>query len=181
MPYSPEQLSDRAEIHDVVHRYGVVDRHARTGTLLDTCFTEDAYVDYSSNPGGTEGPYREVRGWLEHNLAAFVVTQHLMVNTDVTLDGDRATVRTMMVNPHGCGARVKVRPHFFYIGGRYDDDFVRTDRGMAASRSASRPCCGSRARCRRAAALTRSRATATRCRGTARARPSGPTGTALPV
>ena len=52
-------------------------------------------------PGGTEGPYREVRGWLEHNLAAFVVMQHLMVNTEITLDGDRATVRTMMVNPMG--------------------------------------------------------------------------------
>ena len=78
MPYSPEQLSDRAEILDVVHRYAwSID--TRDWDALDTCFSEDAYVDYSSNPGGTEGPYREVRGWLEHNLAAFVVMQHLMV------------------------------------------------------------------------------------------------------
>ena len=31
MPYSPEQLSDRAEIHDVVVRYGVGDRHQGLG------------------------------------------------------------------------------------------------------------------------------------------------------
>ena len=54
--------------------------------------------------------------------------QHLMVNTDVALDGDRATVRTMMVNPMGARTR-EGPPHFFYIGGRYDDDFVRTADG----------------------------------------------------
>jgi 3-phenylpropionate/cinnamic acid dioxygenase small subunit len=127
MAYTPEQLSDRAEILDVVNRYAwSID--TRDWDALDTCFAADAYVDYSSNPGGTEGPYREVRGWLEHNLAAFVVMQHLMVNTDITLDGDRAMVRTMMVNPMGARTR-EGPPHFFYIGGRYDDEFVRTAAG----------------------------------------------------
>src|SRR5450755_3180934 len=50
---------------------------------LASCFTEDAEVDYSSNPGGKVGPYREVRGWLEKVLSAFPVTQHLMANIDV--------------------------------------------------------------------------------------------------
>ena len=64
MAYTPEQLSDRAEILDIVHRYAwSID--TRDWDALDSCFAEDAYVDYSSNPGGTEGPYREVRGWLE--------------------------------------------------------------------------------------------------------------------
>ena len=85
---TPEELSDRAEIHDVIVRYGwAID--TKDWTLLDSCFTEDAHVDYSSNPGGKVGPYREVRGWLEKVMSAFPVTQHLMANIDVTLDGDR--------------------------------------------------------------------------------------------
>jgi 3-phenylpropionate/cinnamic acid dioxygenase small subunit len=125
--YTSEELSDRAEIHDVIVRYAwSID--TRDWDSLDTCFTEDAYVDYSSNPGGREGPYREIRRWLERNLAAFAVMQHLMTNVDITLDGDRATARTMMVNPMGAKTR-QGPPHFFYVGGRYDDDFVRTADG----------------------------------------------------
>ena len=91
MAYTPEQLSPiapRSTTSSTATRWSI---DTRDWDVLDTCFTDDAYVDYSSNPGGTEGPYREVRGWLEKNLAVFVVMQHLMVNTDITLDGDRAT------------------------------------------------------------------------------------------
>jgi 3-phenylpropionate/cinnamic acid dioxygenase small subunit len=130
--YSAEELSDRADIQDVVNRYAwAID--SRDWAALDTCFTDDAYVDYSSNPGGRKGPYAEVRGWLERNLAAFAVMQHLMMNTDISLEGDRATVRTMMVNPMGAKTR-EGPPHFFYIGGRYDDEFVRTDAGWRIAR-----------------------------------------------
>jgi 3-phenylpropionate/cinnamic acid dioxygenase small subunit len=127
VPYTPEDLSDRADIEDVIRRYAwAIDE--RDWNALDTCFTADAYLDYSSNPGGTEGSYAQVRPWLEDNLAAFVAMQHLMCNTDIRLDGDRARVRTMMVNPMGARTR-QGPPHFFYIGGRYDDDFVRTPDG----------------------------------------------------
>ncbi|GIU89672.1 MAG: hypothetical protein KatS3mg010_0771 [Acidimicrobiia bacterium] len=68
-----------------------------------------------------------MRPWLEQNLAAFAVMQHLMANVDVRLDGDRATARTMMVNPMGAKTR-EGPPHFFWIGGRYDDELVRTPR-----------------------------------------------------
>jgi hypothetical protein len=51
-----------------------------------------------------------------------------MVNTEIRLDGDRATARTMMVNPMGARTRTGP-PHFFYIGGRYDDELVRTANG----------------------------------------------------
>ena len=124
---TPQELSDRAEIHDVIVRYGwAID--TKDWTLLDSCFTEDAEVDYSSNPGGKVGPYREVRGWLEKVLSAFPVTQHLMANIDVRLDGDRATCRTMVTNPQGAATRT-AGLHFFFVGGRYDDELVRTDAG----------------------------------------------------
>ena len=98
MGYSAEELADRAEIHDVVVRYGWA-LDTKDWALLDTCFTDDAEVDYSSNPGGKAGPYKQIRSWLEKMLSAFPVTQHLMSNIDVQLDGDRAKVRTMVVNP----------------------------------------------------------------------------------
>ena len=60
MGYSPQELADRAEIHDVIVRYGwAID--TKDWALLDTCFTDDAEVDYSSNPGGKQGPYKQIR------------------------------------------------------------------------------------------------------------------------
>ena len=127
MPYTPQELSDRAEIHDVIVRYGwAID--TKDWALLDECFTDDAHVDYSSNPGGKVGPYKEVRGWLEKVMSAFPVTQHLMANIDVRLNGDTAKVRTMVTNPQGAATR-EGPLHFFYVGARYEDDFVRTPNG----------------------------------------------------
>jgi SnoaL-like domain len=125
--YSPQELADRAEIHDVIVRYGwAID--TKDWALLDTCFTADAEVDYSSNPGGKKGPYQQIRSWLEKMISAFPVTQHLMSNIDAKLDGDRATCRTMVTNPQGAATR-EGGPHFFFVGARYDDELVRTDDG----------------------------------------------------
>ena len=66
-------------------------------------------------------------------LSAFPVTQHLMANIDVQLDGDTATVRTMVTNPQGAATR-EGPLHFFYVGARYDDDFVRTGDGWKIAR-----------------------------------------------
>jgi 3-phenylpropionate/cinnamic acid dioxygenase small subunit len=130
--YTPQQLSDRAEITDVVIRYAwAID--TKDWDLLDTCFMPDAYLDYSSNPGGKAGAYPEIRAWLARMMSAFPVTQHLMANTEVVLDGDRATARTMVTNPQGAATR-EGPLHFFYVGGRYDDEFVRTPDGWRIAR-----------------------------------------------
>lgn len=132
MTFSTQELSDRAEIHDVIVRYGwAID--TKDWALLDTCFTTDAYVDYSSNPGGKEGPYAQIRSWLEKMMSAFPVTQHLMSNVQITLDGDRASCRTMVTNPQGAATR-EGPLHFFFVGGRYDDEFVRTSDGWRIAR-----------------------------------------------
>lgn len=130
--YSQQDLADRAEIHDLVVRYGwAID--TKDWELLDTVFTPDAFVDYSSNPGGVKGPYPEVRAWLARMLSPFPVTQHLMTNVDVTLAGDSATARTMVVNPQGAATRAGPL-HWFWVGGRYDDDLVRTPDGWRIAR-----------------------------------------------
>lgn len=132
MPYTHEQLSDRAEIRDLLMRYGwALDEH--DWDALDRIFTPDAHLDYSSNPGGIAGSYPEVRAWLAQVLAAFPKTQHLMSNIDVTLDGDRARARTMVWNAQGAATR-EGPLHWFYIGGRYDDELVRTLDGWRISK-----------------------------------------------
>jgi hypothetical protein len=130
--YSPQEVADRLEIRDVCVRYGwAID--TKDWELLDTCFTAGAHLDYTSNPGGKAGPYPEVRAWLAKVMSAFPVTQHLMANTDIVLDGDRAKVRTMVTNPQGAATR-EGPLHFFYVGARYDDDFVRTPDGWKIAR-----------------------------------------------
>jgi hypothetical protein len=60
-------IVDRLAIQDLLVRYcKAID--TKDWALLDTCFADDAHVDYSSNPGGKVGPYREVRGWLAQVL-----------------------------------------------------------------------------------------------------------------
>ena len=131
MGYSLQELSDRAEIQDLIVRYGwAID--TKDWELLDTIFTPDAFLDYSSNPGGAKGVYPEARAWLADVLRYFPVTQHLMANTQVSLDGDRATARTMVYNPQGAATR-SGKPHFFYVGARYDDELVRTADGWKIS------------------------------------------------
>lgn len=91
-----QELSDRAEIQDLLVRYATaIDR--RDFALFDTVFTPDAHVDYQAF-GGPAGPYPAVRGWLEAGLAAFPGFQHLVANPELAIEGDRATGRVMCLN-----------------------------------------------------------------------------------
>jgi 3-phenylpropionate/cinnamic acid dioxygenase small subunit len=120
-------LADRLAIQALLVRYAwAID--TKDWAALDTVFLADAWLDYSSNPGGAAGHYPEIRAWLETSLAPFPVTQHLVTNIDPTIDGDRATCRTMVYNPMGAATR-EGPLHFFFLGGRYDDELVRTPDG----------------------------------------------------
>jgi 3-phenylpropionate/cinnamic acid dioxygenase small subunit len=124
---SDETLDDRRAIHDLIVKYAwAID--TKDWDALDTVFLPDAWLDYSSNPAGKSGDYNKIRPWLEKSLAPFPVTQHLVTNIDVTVDGDRATARTMVYNPMGAATR-EGPLHFFFMGGRYDDELVRTPDG----------------------------------------------------
>jgi 3-phenylpropionate/cinnamic acid dioxygenase small subunit len=123
---SLEEISDRIEIDDLLIRYTVaIDK--KDWELLDTVYTPDAKIDYTTS-GGIKGEYPEVRAWLAKALAPFTMTQHLISNSSVNIDGDTATARTMVFNPMGTDdgeGGLKL----FYVGGWYDDKLVRTDDG----------------------------------------------------
>ena len=60
------ELSDRIEIQDLLVRYArAID--TKDWDLLDTCFTPDAHVDYTSS-GGIAGRYPEVTSVSLHSL-----------------------------------------------------------------------------------------------------------------
>jgi hypothetical protein len=123
---SVREISDRIRIHDLLVRYTVaIDR--KDWKLLDTCFTPDAHLDYTS-AGGIAGDYPKVRAWLEKALAPFPVTVHALANSVVTLDGDRATARTYVHNPmtfHNPDGTI----HMFTVGAFYNDKLVCTRDG----------------------------------------------------
>jgi 3-phenylpropionate/cinnamic acid dioxygenase small subunit len=117
-----QTLADRIEISDLLTRYAhAVD--TKDWALYRTVFTPDAQIDYVS-AGGIKGDLETVTNWLEESLANFPVTQHLIANIDVKLEGDVAKVRAMFYNP----MKMPNGKNFF-CGGWYNHDLVRTSDG----------------------------------------------------
>ena len=126
MALSLQEISDRIEIDDLLIRYTkAIDQ--KDWQLLDTVFTPDAELDYVSS-GGIKGAYPEVRAWLEKALAIFPVTVHYVTNSEVTLQGDRASARTAVYNPMFFG-NPDGSMHHFAVGAHYVDELVRTAQG----------------------------------------------------
>ncbi len=126
MGYTVEELSDRMEINDLLIRYAsAID--SRDWDQLDTCFTPDAEVDYASS-GGIAGKYPEVRAWLEKSLAMFHVTVHYISNSTISLEGDRASGRTLVINPMAF-PKDEGDLDILTVGAYYYDQLVRTDEG----------------------------------------------------
>jgi 3-phenylpropionate/cinnamic acid dioxygenase small subunit len=123
---SIQEISDRIHINDLLVRYTVA-IDTQDWKLLDTVFLPDATVDYTSS-GGVRGKYPEVRAWLAKVLAAFAMTQHMISNSVVKIEGDRATCRTMVFNPMGTKT-AQGKLHLFYVGAYYNDKLVRTSEG----------------------------------------------------
>jgi 3-phenylpropionate/cinnamic acid dioxygenase small subunit len=123
---SLREISDRIQIQDLLVRYTVA-IDTKDWSLLDSCFTPDAHVDYTAT-GGTKGAYPEVREWLEKALAPFPMTVHYISNSTVELKGDEASSRTYVINPMGF-PKEDGSLHIFTVGGYYVDKLVRTDEG----------------------------------------------------
>ena len=123
-----ETVADRLEIADLCARYArAIDTQDWDG--LDTVFTPDAEIDYTSS-GGTSGRYPEVKAWLAQVLPMFSMTQHYVTNTTVEFgpDGASATARSDLYNPMSLkGEDGSVRT--FEVGGLYLDELVRTPDG----------------------------------------------------
>ena len=135
-----QDIADRIEIDDLLTRYATA-LDAKDWHLFSTCFTPDARIDYSA-AGGITGALPEVREWLASVMAAFPMTQHLVTNKAVRLDGDTATCRSCLFNPMGVpeGDGMAV----WLEGGYYRDRLVRTADGWRIAERTEEPTYSSR-------------------------------------
>ena len=122
-----QELSDRAEINDVLVRYT---RAIDTGDWdrLDAVFTPDAQIDYTES-GGIAAGFAEVKPWLAEMLPAFFPKRmHTLGQVEIRLDGDAAEVSAYFHNPmpmdDGRGGSTLVE-----IGGLYHHSMTRTPDG----------------------------------------------------
>lgn len=119
-----ETLIQRALISDLLDAYaeGIDERDFDKVASL---FAPHAHLDYSSS-GGPAGPRDEVMAWLRASLPAVALTQHLLTNQRIRIDGDTATARTELFNPLLFDSGETL---LLLLGGRYDDRLQRTDGG----------------------------------------------------
>lgn len=121
-----QELSDRIEIDDLLTRYATA-IDTKNWDLFETCFTEDAFIDYT-DAGGVKGGRQEVKEWLAKVMRGFPMTQHVVANRAVVLNGDTATSRSCFYNPMGMPDG-KGGLSLFIDGGYYNDELVRTADG----------------------------------------------------
>lgn len=130
-----QELSDRLEIDDLLTRYANA-LDDRDWERWAACFTADARIDYTA-AGGIQGSLPEVRAWLEQVMPGFKMTQHLVTNKEIRLDGDTATCRSCLFNPMGVadGDGMMV----FLECGTYRDRLVRTAAGWRIAERVEQP------------------------------------------
>jgi len=131
-----QELSDRAEIGDVIIRYT---RAIDTGDWdkLDTVFTPDAQIDYTES-GGVSAGYAEVKPWLAEVLPQFFPKRmHSLHQVDIAFDDaagrDEADVSAYFHNPMpltGPDGATKI----VQFGGLYHHRMVRTPDGWRSRR-----------------------------------------------
>ena len=89
MTPSTDALRDRLDIVELHHRYAWALDH-REWKLLEECFTPDGGVDYGDLGGELEGA-AEIAAFCRQALEGLDASQHLIGNTMVQLEDDRAT------------------------------------------------------------------------------------------
>ncbi len=123
-------MSDRAEIADLAVRYTRA-LDSRSWDDFDGLFTEDAEIDYRAF-GGEVGDLASIKAFLQTSMSMFRVTQHMLGQSAVTLDGDRATSVTPCHNPmlfsEEHGGRIMVCALW------YHHELVRTPAGWRIAR-----------------------------------------------
>lgn len=118
--------SDYEKIVQLLTRYArAVD--TRDWDLYQTVFAPDAVIDYTSS-GGIRGTRDEATAWVSKAIEMFSMSQHMVVNHDIHVDGDTATSHSDFYNPMG-------RPDatgglsLLFVGGAYKDRLRRTGDG----------------------------------------------------
>lgn len=123
MTLTLQQLSDRAEIQDVVTAYAAVIDAQEFGRLADV-FLPDARFDFRDVGGFEADNLADFVAWLESGLTPMAGRYfHLCAPTRIDVVGDRADVTTLCLNPLPSDNGTLLFGHW------YRDEFVRTEDG----------------------------------------------------
>jgi 3-phenylpropionate/cinnamic acid dioxygenase small subunit len=124
---SLQEISDRMEITDLVHRYAQIIDSKDFDLLREEVFCEDAFIDYSAF-GGSTGDLESTIAFLHKAMQIFPNTQHLNANIQIQVEGDRATGRVMCFNTQEMKLPER-EEHIFFCGLWYVDEYRRTEKG----------------------------------------------------
>lgn len=120
-------LVDRQQIVDVTLAYTYA-LDAKDWDALDDVFTVDATAYLTEELDGREA----IKGRVRRALESLDLSQHMVANHDVRIDGDSAVCRCYLQAQHVREAAPG--PPNFIVAGRYDDRFVRTSVGWRIAR-----------------------------------------------
>ena len=129
---SLQEISDRMEIADLVHRYAQIIDSKDFDLLREEVFCEDAFIDYSAF-GGSAGDLESTIAFLHKAMQIFPNTQHLNANIQIQVEGDRATGRVMCFNTQEMKLPER-EEHIFFCGLWYVDEYRRTEKGWRIAR-----------------------------------------------
>ena len=121
-----QEISDRMEINEVLIAYATA-IDSKQYEQLSSVFSEDAAIDFTA-VGGPSGNLDTIVSYLEEALIVFPHTQHMLGNSAVQVDGDKATSKTMCHNPMML-RNDEGNDETFFIGLWYIDDLVKTSLG----------------------------------------------------
>ena len=116
-------IQDRQEIIDLTIAYGwLLDHGPRE--RLDTVFTPDAVANYM---GDEFNSLAEIIEKVESALGPLTISQHLVSNQQVQLNGDTATCRCYLQAQHTLEGTED--GDNYIVAGRYEDELIRTPDG----------------------------------------------------
>ena len=120
-------MQDR--IAELLEKQSIIEVGLRYASAVDTrdidrflsCFTPDArwYSDVHDARG-----HQEIAEAMQRAATHLDAAQHVATNFEVTLDGDRATMRSCYIATH-----VKAPLEPYVLAGAYDDELVKTADG----------------------------------------------------
>jgi hypothetical protein len=125
---SVEELLAERDIRRVLFLYcRGVDR--RDFDLIRSCFHPDAYADYGSFTGDTDG----FIAYLREEMARFTRTSHSLANIVIDIDGTHAVAESYVTAFHRLPARPNRPTRDFICGLRYIDRLEKRDATWALS------------------------------------------------
>ena len=99
----------------------------RDWVLLAKVFTEDAVIDYTAS-GGPRGSFADAVAFLIPSLGMITMSQHLITNKRIVIDGDTATSTAYFYSPLAVTDE-NGATQMLHVGGSYQDAFRRTEDG----------------------------------------------------